>query len=151
MNASTTLLIAALLSFGVYRIHHHAPGSFRVLPAEMRQAMAWVAANHAGSRFVIVNDRPWYNDSTGEWLPTLASARSVTTVQGREWNGEFSRWVSMFEALRTSGSCAELHSNMMPFRPFDFVWVETMEECFPSASYQPVFRNGKVVIYAERR
>lgn len=151
LDASIAVLIAALLAFGVYRIHHNAPGSFRVLPPEMRQAMTWVAASHPRSRFVIVNDRAWYNDSTGEWFPTLASAYSVTTVQGREWNGEFNRWVSTFEALRESGSCAELHSNMTPFRPFDFVWVETMEDCFSSPSYQPVFQNGKVTIYRERR
>ncbi len=150
LDASTVALITALLAFGVYRIHYNAPGSFRVLPTEMRQAMAWVAANHPGSRFVIVNDRAWYNDSTGEWFPTLARAYSVTTVQGREWNGEFGRWVSSFEALRESGSCTELHSNVMRFRPFDFVWVESRQECFPSESYQPVFRNGKVTIYRQR-
>lgn len=147
LNGSIGFLVAAILAFGVYRIHHHAPGSFRVLPAEMRQAMGWVAANHPKSRFVIVNDRPWYNDSTGEWFPTLASGHSVTTVQGREWNGEFNRWVELSHALRASGSCAELHANMMPFRPFDFVWTETMGECFPSPSYRPVFRNDGVAIY----
>jgi hypothetical protein len=150
LDASTVALITALLAFGVYRIHYNAPGSFRVLPTEMRQAMAWVAANQPGSRFVIVNDRAWYNDSTGEWFPTLARAYSVTTVQGREWNGEFGRWVSSFEALRESGSCTELHANLMRFRPFDFVWVESRQECFPSESYQPVFRNGKVTIYRQR-
>ena len=151
LNASTAALIAALLAFGVYRIHHHAPGSFRVLPVEMRQAMSWVAANHPGSRFAVVNDRAWYNDSTGEWLPTLSSAHSVTTVQGREWNGEFGRWVPLFERLRGSANCAELHSNIAAFKPYDFVWVETMEECFSSARYQPVFRNPKVTIYRELR
>jgi hypothetical protein len=130
---------------GAYRIHLQAPASFRVLPAEMRQAMGWVAAHHPGARFAVVNDRAWYNDSTGEWLPTLASARSVTTVQGREWNGEFNRWVDQLEQLRASGTCAELHSNLKPFAPFDFVWAETMDECF--AGYQPVFRNERVAIY----
>jgi hypothetical protein len=145
LNAVAALVVAALLLFGVYRIHLHAPASFRVLPAEMRQAMGWVATHHPGARFAVVNDRAWYNDSTGEWLPTLASARSVTTVQGREWNGEFNRWVDQFQQLRASDNCAELHSNLKPFAPFDFVWVETMSECF--AGYRPVFRNERVSIY----
>jgi hypothetical protein len=147
LTISAAAIVAALLAFGVYRIHQLAPGSFRVLPPEMRHAMTWVATNHPRSRFAVVNDRPWYNDSTGEWFPTLASAYSVTTVQGREWNGQFSRWVSSSDALRESGSCAELHSNLRPFRPFEFIWVETMEECFSSASLQPVFRNERVAIY----
>ncbi len=150
LDASTVALITALLAFGAYRIHLNAPASFRVLPAEMRQAMAWVAANYPRSRFVIVNDRAWYNDSTGEWFPTLASAYSVTTVQGREWNGEFTRWVESFEALRESGSCNELEANLTRFKPFDFVWAEARQDCFPSERYQPIFRNDEVTIYRKR-
>lgn len=150
LDASAAAIVAALLAFGIFRAHLHAPASFRVLPPEMRQAMGWIAANHPRSRFVVVSDRAWYNDSSGEWLPTLASAHSVTTVQGREWNGQFGRWVSLHEALRTSGTCAELHSNLTPFRPFDFLWVERMDHCFSTAGYQPVFRNDKVTIYKSR-
>jgi hypothetical protein len=74
-------LVAALLALNLYRSQLYAPQSFRVLPTEMRQAMAWVSANQPNTRFAIVNDRPWPNDSSGEWFPTLAGGRSITIYQ----------------------------------------------------------------------
>ena len=148
LNASAAAAVAILLAFNLYRTQLHAPRSFRVLPEEMRQAMAWVAANQRGRSFAIINERAWQNDSSGEWFPTLASAQSVTTVQGREWNGQFGRWEEMSIALRASDSCAEMESNLRRFGAFDFVWAETMGECFTSPRYRPVFRNEGVTIYA---
>ncbi len=113
--------------------------------------MSWVAANAPGRSFAVINDRPWPNDSTGEWLPTLTSAQSVTTVQGREWNGQFAQWEDMTKALRTSGSCAELRSNLKPFGRVDFIWAETMRECFAPHAYEPVFQNELVSIYRQPR
>lgn len=147
LAGSAAAVVALLLAFNLYRTHLHAPRSFRVLPEEMRQAMAWVAANHPGKSFAIVNDRAWQNDSTGEWFPTLASAHSVTTVQGREWNGEFVRWVDMSESLKRIGNCLELHPHLMKFGTYGFIWVETMDQCFSSPRYRPVFRNKGVTIY----
>lgn len=147
LTGAAAAVVALLLAFNLYRTQLHAPRSFRVLPEEMRQAMTWVAANHPGASFAVINDRAWQNDSTGEWLPTLASARSITTVQGREWNGEYGRWNDMSVVLRGSDSCAEMHANLRPFGRYDFVWVETMEECFNSPRYQAVFRNQGVHIY----
>lgn len=144
---SVAALVAALLTLNLYRTQLHSPLSFRILPPEMRQAMAWVAANEAGKRFAIINDRQWPNDSSGEWFPSLASARSVTTVQGREWNGEYLRWDKLTRALRASASCEELDANLKPFGRFDFLWVETMQECFRGPGYRPVFRNRLVEIY----
>ncbi len=112
--------------------------------------MAWVAANHPQSRFAIINDEAWQNDSTGEWFPTLAAAHSVTTVQGREWNGQFPQWDEMSQALRGSDSCAEMHSQLRRFGRFDHLFVETRENCFNSPAYQRTFRNGTVTIYKVR-
>jgi ABC-type multidrug transport system fused ATPase/permease subunit len=147
MVGSATVLVAALLTYGIYRTHREAPTSFRILPEEMRQAMGWVASNHPGERFAIVNNRAWQNDSSGEWFPVLASARSVTTVQGREWNGEYQRWDEMYRTLRASGGCAELRSNLSQFGSFDLVWVETMDECFADSGYRLIFRNAGASIY----
>ncbi len=95
-----------------------------------------------------MNERAWQNDSTGEWLPTLASAYSVTNVQGREWNGEYARYDELTRALRASGSCEELRSNLRPFDPFDFVWAETMKECFKAPAYRPLYSNDRVSTYS---
>ncbi len=150
LAASAAVAVALLLAVNLYRTQLHAPTSFRVLPEEMRQAMGWVAAQQPGARFAIINDRAWQNDSTGEWFPTLASASSVTTVQGREWNGEYKRWDEISRSLRASDSCAELHSHLRAFGAFEFVWAEMMNECFASRRYRPVFRNGAVTIYQVR-
>jgi hypothetical protein len=140
-------LVLLLLAINLHRTQLHAPTSFRVLPAEMRQAMGWVRVNEPGGRFVIVNDRAWQNDSSGEWFPSLAAARSLTTVQGREWNGEYVRWDELTRALRTSETCSELHENLKPFGRFDFIWAEAMQDCFRGPGYRPVFRNQLVTIY----
>ena len=109
--------------------------------------MSWVEANAPGRSFAIINDRPWPNDSSGEWLPTLTSSQSVTTVQGREWNGQFAQWEDMTKALRTSKSCADLHSKLKPFPRFDFIWAETKQECFEVPAFRRLFRNHLVSIY----
>ncbi len=144
---SAAVAVTAVLAFNVYGTVLYAPTSFRVLPPEMRAAMAWVAETQPGRSFAVVNDRAWPNDSTGEWLPTLTSGRSVTTVQGREWNREHAQYEDLTKALRKSGSCHEVRSNLRPFGHFDFIWVETMKECFEAPGYQRVFRNRLVSIY----
>jgi hypothetical protein len=140
-------LVVALLAVNLYRSQLYAPHSFRVLPGEMRQAMAWVSVHQPNTRFAIVNDRPWPNDSSGEWFPTLAGARSITTVQGREWNGEYVRWDELTRVLRASETCGELHENLKPFGPSDFIWAETMQDCFRGSGYRPIFHNRLVTIY----
>ena len=54
------------------------------------------------AEYVVVTDRFWAVDATSEWFPTLTEARSVATVQGREWLGSahFTRSVEAAEALR---------------------------------------------------
>ncbi len=46
------------------------------------------AGEHApNAEYVVVTDRFWAVDATSEWFATLTDARSVATVQGREWLG----------------------------------------------------------------
>jgi hypothetical protein len=54
------------------------------------------------AEYVVVTDRFWAVDATSEWFATLTDARSVATVQGREWLGsaEFTSAVDAAEALR---------------------------------------------------
>lgn len=144
-------VLGLLLAHGIYRASHDARGSFAILPPKAREAMAWVAVNHPGARFAIINEKAWHDDHAGEWFPTLASARSVTTVQGREWNGQFGRWEEMSRALRASQNCADLRSTLAPFGSFEFVWVETMQHCFAPPRYRLVFRNDRVSIYNVRK
>jgi hypothetical protein len=139
-------LVAVLLAVNLYRTQLHAPVSFRALPLEVRQSMAWVRAHHPGARFAIINDRHWPNDSTGEWFPTLAGAQSVTTVQGREWNGQYSRWEDLSRDLRTSEGCEALRRNVQRFGAVDFLLLETEQGCFASPAARPVYSNSSVTI-----
>jgi hypothetical protein len=147
LAASSFGLVAALLAVNLYRTQLHAPVSFRALPLEVRQSMAWVRANHPGARFAIINDRHWPNDSTGEWFPTLAGAQSVTTVQGREWNGQYSRWEDLSRDLRTSADCEALKGNVRRFGVVDFFLVETNDDCFAAPGGQRIYRSSAVSIY----
>jgi hypothetical protein len=81
-------------------------------PAE-RQAMAWVSEETSpDARFLIVAGTPWEIDRTSEWLPALASRRSVATVQGFEWRpiGEFARKQREYDALQ---ACAGWFSSCL--------------------------------------
>jgi hypothetical protein len=147
VRAATAAIVAALLVWGGYQAYREAGTSFTVLPVKTREAMAWVSANHAGARFAIINDQSWQNDSTGEWFPTLASAQSVTTVQGREWNGQFAQWDLMSRSLRSAKNCTELRSGLKGFGSFEFLFVQTMRNCFARPSYKPVFQNELVSIF----
>ncbi len=139
--------LVMLLVSAVYWSTVHSSVSFRALPEQTREAMAWVAKAHPGKRFAIVDELAWQYDPTGEWFPTLASAQSITTVQGREWNGEFLKWDEMSKALKRSRTCFELHKGLEAFGPYDFVWAEWMHECFAAPAYRVVFRNSNVTIY----
>jgi hypothetical protein len=60
------------------------------LPAEERAAMAWVAAaTPPDASFLVVTGSGWPADISSEWFPALARRRSIATVQGSEWTGEF--------------------------------------------------------------
>lgn len=71
-----------------------------------RQAMAWVGANTPpGSRFLVVENRTWWDDVAAEWFPALTGRISVATPQGLEWvPGAFHQHVDAYESLQ---KCAE--------------------------------------------
>ncbi|HYF19583.1 MAG TPA: hypothetical protein VEA40_17085 [Ramlibacter sp.] len=102
---------------------------FRPLPQPTRAAMAWVADHHAGARFAIVREAPWYYDAAAEWFPILARAVSVTTAQGQEWlpGARFGATYQALEQLREVRDCAEFFDALQTFPRADFVWVEGVD------------------------
>ncbi len=102
---------------------------FVVLPREVRDAMAWVAARHPGGRFAVLNDTPWYYNASAEWFPVLARAVNTTTVQGREWlpDYDFRRAELAAGALNASTSCDQLLRSLAAFARADFVWAEGVD------------------------
>lgn len=119
------------------------------LSADVRAGMRWVADRHRGATFLLMTPRGWWIDSTSEWFPTIAKAVSVATVQGREWlpDNAFALSEERSMALKASTSCAELSDRMRAYPPTDFLWAETMRECFLSPAYEPVFQNDAVSIW----
>ncbi len=118
-----------------------------------RGVMAWVARHEPNARYAVLTDKPWYYDSSAEWFPTLARARSVTTVQGREWlsgKASYQRYQSLDEAMKPPGGdqpdCAALRRALAAFGPSDYLWVEARRECFPASVYRPVYASPQVLI-----
>lgn len=135
--------------------------SFRILPVEARQAMHWVSIHHPGTHFAIINRYPWAIDSSAEWFPTLSSAISVTTVQGREWTDDFLLAVDRSDRLKkglvagdragrleNGPSCDRLLKNLRPYGKIDFIWSEGYDTCFQSHHYKKVYGNRKISIFA---
>ncbi len=141
--------IALITTVNAYRQYGGTDGQFRPLPGELREAMAWVRENHAGASFAVLNRAIWYYDGTAEWFPTLAQARSTTTVQGREWlpNNAFERARTAESELQHSQSCTEVLERLRPFGASDFIWAETMQNCFAAPAFTRVFRNARVTIF----
>jgi hypothetical protein len=119
------------------------------LDPHLRSAMAWVAANHPHSAFAIVTDRPWSLDRSAEWFPILARARSVNTVQGREWlpHHAFNRWQKLDLVLKKRPSCATSLRTLRAFEQPEFIWAESKRNCFLPPEYRPVYRSPKVTIF----
>jgi hypothetical protein len=171
---------AAVLAVGVLVAVRTGPAlqqdqRFVVLPREVRDAMAWVAARHPGGRFAVLNDLPWYYNASAEWFPVLARAVNTTTVQGREWlpDHDFRRAELAVQALNGSKTCDQLLRSLDAFGPADFVWAEpvdlqaranprrssrahggtglhgpgTAAGCFEGAAYEEVHANGRVRIF----
>lgn len=149
---------------------------FVVLPREVRDAMAWVAARHPGDRFAVLNDTAWYYNASAEWFPVLARAVNTTTVQGREWlpDHDFRRAERAVRALNASTDCEQLLRNLRAFAASDFIWAEgvdlrarsgagtpkssassanalrgpgTLAGCFDGAGYEEVHANDRVRIF----
>ncbi|HZY17839.1 MAG TPA: hypothetical protein VFE82_05115 [Ramlibacter sp.] len=175
-TAAAALLVAALLVARTMPAMR-ADDRFAVLPRELREAMAWVAAHHPGSRFAVLNDRAWYYNASAEWFPVLARAVNTTTVQGREWlpHHDFRRAELAVGALNASSSCEQLLRHLESFARSDFIWVEAVDlraraagataaatagpeagalrgpaslaGCFDRAGYEEVHANARVRIF----
>lgn len=144
-----TAAIAAVLAANAYHQYGTTDGQFRPLAREAREAMAWVAANHAGATFAVFTTAPWYYDSSAEWFPTLAQARSTTTAQGRGWlpNRAFARTSTLGGELKQSENCPDVHARLEPLGRLDFVWAETKRDCFAAPGFAPIYKNERVTIF----
>jgi hypothetical protein len=122
---------------------------FQPLPSEERQAMDWIRERHGQSSFAVLTTAIWSYDASAEWLPTLTGARSITTVQGREWrpNQEFRRFDDQNQRVLASETCPGLLRRLRFYGRPDFVWAETMRGCFRAPDYAPVYHNAKVTIF----
>jgi len=98
------------------------------LSGEARQAMAWAAANTPpASRFLVVENRIWWDNPAAEWLPALSGRLSVVTPQGLEWvPGAFLGRARAYDQLQ---ACAEKGADCLAAWAadtgiaFDYVWV----------------------------
>ena len=134
-------------------------------PAQ-RAAMAWVAREAPGSRFVIVDEDDWYEDKVAEWFPVLANALNLGTVQGSEWlpDDRFKVLGDVEHTVRDAKSCDALINALPDYRgDYDYVWVQAYPaskvrnrpsvrpDCFEnSGRFGEVFRNPAVVIFRKR-
>lgn len=120
----------------------------RTMAPQTRQAMAWVAAHHSGDSFIVLSPFKWYYDSSAEWFPVLAAARSINTLQGREWiPGAYQASYAKDRALKRARTCPELFERLRADEQPDFVWAEWHRDCFTAAGYRPVYRNPRVTIF----
>ena len=121
----------------------------RPLNTDERQAMAWVAQHHRGQAFVVLTYLPWWYDRSAEWFPVLAQARSVNTLQGREWlpDHAYSHWYAGDLALKTSADCAALQHNLTAFERTPFIWAQWQSECFATPQFRLIFANKSVRIF----
>ncbi len=79
----------------------------QAMPAQNRQAMAWIAANTpASARFLVVTGVGWYIDANGEWFPVLAERPSLATLQGYEWLGK-DNWLKQGGRNDALASCVK--------------------------------------------
>ena len=134
-------------------------------PAQ-RAAMAWVAREAPGSRFVIVDEDAWYEDKVAEWFPVLADAVSLGTVQGTEWlpDERFRRLGDVEHTVRDAKTCQAL-LDALPLYGGEptYVWVQAYPasaernrpsvrpECVEASDgFVEVFRNPAVIIFRKR-
>jgi hypothetical protein len=144
----TAILVALLVGWQIER-DSDMFGLSRPLSPEKLEAMRWVRVHHPGRDFAIVSQRHWAYDLSGEWFPTLAGARSITTVQGREWlpDENYKRWYDMNIKALEAKTCPDLLKAVRAFGKAEFVWVESRRSCFSLPLHRPVFRNADVTIF----
>jgi hypothetical protein len=127
-TALATFTLGAGALTGLHAAASFAPKPyFEPLPAELRNAMTWVAVNHPDKRFAVLREAPWTYDAAAEWFPVLARAVNTTTLQGREWlpgHAFGATYVAVEERLNASVTCETVLESLAQFAPLDFVWVE---------------------------
>jgi hypothetical protein len=144
----TALLVALIVAWQIDRDREIAAISRPLSPARL-DAMAWVKERHEGRHYAVVTRYFWAYDASAEWLPTLTGARSINTVQGREWlpDEAYPRWVDKSIATLKARSCRELLSAVHDFGRVEFIWAERRKGCFGLPMYRPVYRNDEVTIF----
>jgi hypothetical protein len=147
--AALVSTVALIVTLNTYRQYQGTDRPFRPVPSELRAAMAWIGEHHKGAKFIMLNRAPWYYDGSAEWFPTLAQARSMTTVQGREWlpNQAFERAKTLESELEQSQSCTDVLERLRPLERSDFIWAERMQNCFETRAFAPIYRNRHVTIF----
>ncbi|HKT15579.1 MAG TPA: hypothetical protein VJR87_09250 [Allosphingosinicella sp.] len=120
----------------------------RSLSPSVLQAMNWVARTHPGESFIVLTRSIWYYNSSAEWFPVLANARSTNTLQGREWiPGAYWSFYGKDVALKRVRSCAEMFDRLKAYERPRYYWTEAKQECFEAAGYRAIYRNPPVVIF----
>jgi hypothetical protein len=72
--------------------------SYQSLSSNEQQAMMWVKENSAyDDKFLVLGSQinPAHSSLT-EWFPALTDRRSITTVQGQEWVGNYHNAIDIF-------------------------------------------------------
>lgn len=123
--------------------------TFQPLSGQVREAMAWVRQEQAGSSFAVVTDPVWYYDASAEWFPALTAATSSTTVQGTEWlpGNAFREREAEVMAMKASATCEELVQRVLDLAPVEYVWTQTRQACFEGPAFSTVFTNADVSIF----
>jgi hypothetical protein len=145
----SAVLVALTIGWQVHRDSGMATLSAPLSPSRL-QAMAWVRAHHEDRDYAVVSRHFWAYDASAEWLPTLTGARSINTVQGREWlpDGSYSRlYANNIETLGAK-TCRELLATIRAIGMAEFVWAERRRGCFRLPAFRPVFQNADVTIFA---
>lgn len=147
--AATAVAVIAIVAIHESPEYRRVWDWFRPLPAEERQAMAWIRQEHPRADFAVLTNAHWSYDASAEWLPTLTGVRSLTTVQGREWlpNRVFRRYDEMNERVLRTKSCPDLLRKLRFYGRPDFLWAEAMRRCFRPPAYLPVYKNSSVTIF----
>lgn len=145
---ASAMLVALVIGWQMDRDRELSELARPLSPARL-EAMQWVRERHGGRDYAVVADRFWAYDASAEWFPTLTGARSVTTVQGREWlpDQAYARWDAMNIATLKTTTCRGLRQAVADFGKAEFVWVEGRPHCFRPPHHRPIFRNADVTIF----
>jgi hypothetical protein len=130
--------------------------------------MQWVKTNTSPeSEFIVLSSaNSWFLDKEGEWFPTLAERKSVTTVQGTEWliNSRYNKNKKFYAEIQDCKyKDATCLNNWAEKNQINFSHLYIAKSNCPSGSgncldilsspvlmaqnYQKVFENDDVIIF----